>query len=79
MSRIDEFLVEMDAVWAEVLLQILKDHHIPCVSFPVHGAGLVMWTGIQERRKIYVPPEMKAEAEEILNAFFAENEEEPQA
>ena len=74
MAQIDAFLVEMDAVWAEVLLQMLRDNRIACVSFPVHGAGLVMAAGVQERRKIYVSAEQKTEAEELMKAFFPAEE-----
>lgn len=65
-----EFLAEKDAMWAEMIIQALKDNGIPCAAMPVHGAGLVMKTGMRERLKIYVAPEGKAEAEDILEALF---------
>lgn len=69
-----ELLVEKEAMWAEMLLQVLKDNNIPCTALPVHGAGLVMKTGIQERLKIFVPSESKSQAEELLNELFSNSE-----
>ena len=67
-----EFLVEKEAVWADMLMQILKQNGIVCTATPVYGAGLTMYTGAQDRLKVYVPAECKADAEEILQAFFSE-------
>jgi len=70
-----EFLTEKEAMWAEMLIQVLKENSIPYTAIPVHGAGLVMKTGMLERFKIYVPNEDKAKAEEFLEELFpAENE-----
>lgn len=69
-----ELLVEKEAMWAEMLLQVLKDNNVPCTALPVHGAGLVMKTGIQERLKIFVPSESKSQAEELLNELFSNSE-----
>ena len=68
-----ELLVEMDAPWADMLMQILQDNSIFCRASPVFGAGMVMCAGVKERMKIYVPAECKLEAEELMNAFFSEN------
>ncbi len=67
-----EFLTEKEAIWAEMLMQVLKKNHIPCTAVPVYGAGLVMKAGMQERLKIYVPNEDKAKAEELLEELFSE-------
>ncbi len=69
-----ELLVEKEAMWAEMLLQVLKDNNVPCTALPVYGAGLVMKTGIQERLKIFVPSESKSQAEELLNELFSNSE-----
>lgn len=69
-----ELLVEKEAMWAEMLLQVLKDNNVPCTALPVHGAGLVMKTGVQERLKIFVPSESKSQAEELLNELFSNSE-----
>ena len=65
-----EFLVEKEAMWAEMLEQVLKDNDIPCVAIPVYGAGLALKAGLQERFKILVPNERMAEAEELLHELF---------
>ncbi len=67
-----EFLTEKETMWAEMLMQALKDNGIPYTATPVYGAGLVMKTGMKERMKIYVPGENKANAEEILEGLFPE-------
>lgn len=43
-------LVEKEEMWARMLMQVLEDHQIPCVSLPVYGAGLVMKGGMAEWR-----------------------------
>lgn len=69
-----EFLVEKEAIWAEMLMDVLKDNGIPCTAIPIYGAGLVIKTGVQERLNIFVPHEDKAKAEELLEELFpAEN------
>ena len=65
-----EFLVEKEAMWAEMLEQVLKDNDIPCVAIPVYGAGLALKAGLQERFKILVPNERMAEAEDLLHELF---------
>ena len=68
------FLVEKDVLWANVLMQELKSNNIPCVAFPVHGAGMVLRGGAQERLKVHVPEHLKAQAEEMMEDLFAEDE-----
>lgn len=65
------FLAEKDSMWAQMLVNVLKDNGIPCTAMPVHGAGLVMKTGMKERLKIFVPAEKKPQAEEILEELFS--------
>lgn len=69
-----EFLAEKDAMWAEMLMQALKDNDVPCAAVPVHGAGLVMKTGMRERLKVYVAPDKAAQAGEILEELFGGRE-----
>lgn len=64
------FLVEKEAMWAEMLMEALRDNEIPCTAIPVFGAGLVIKTGIQERLKIYVLKDDQAKAEELLEELF---------
>ena len=69
-----EFLVEKDTMWAETLMQALRDNEVPCAAVPVHGAGLVMKTGMRERLRVFVAPEKVARAEEILEELFGGTE-----
>ena len=64
-------LVEKEEMWAKMLLQVLEDNNIPCTALPVHGAGVVMKTGMQERLKVYVPSTSKAIAEDLMNELFS--------
>ena len=68
-----ELLVEKETMWAEMLIQVLKDNGIPCTSLPVHGAGFSIKTGIQDRQKVYVPDENMEKAKELLDELFSEN------
>lgn len=70
MSTDYEFLVEKEKMWADMLMEVLKDNNIPCTALPVYGAGLALRAGAQERLKIYVPNECKAYAVELLNDLF---------
>ena len=63
-------LVEKEEMWAKMLLQVLEDNNIPCTVLPVHGAGVVINTGMQERLKVYVPSTSKATAENLMNELF---------
>ncbi len=67
-----EFLTEKETMWAEMLMQALKNNGIPYTATPVYGAGLVMKAGMKERMKIYVPGENKVKAEKILEGLFSE-------
>ena len=66
-----ELLTERPEMWARMLMQVLEDNSIPCVAFPVHGAGLVARTGLPERLKIFVPAEKLSQAEELMHELFA--------
>lgn len=73
MNKPFEFLVEKEAIWADMLMQILKENNIFCKASPVYGAGMVMAAGVKERLRIYVPAESKQQAQELMEAFFPEN------
>ena len=66
-----EFLIEKEAMWAKMLMEVLEDHGIPCAALPVYGAGLAVRAGKQERLKVYVPAEMLPQASELLEALFS--------
>ncbi len=65
-----EFLAEKEEMWAQMLLQVLKDNGIPCAVLPVHGAAMVMKAGMQERLQLYVPSTERARATQLLEALF---------
>lgn len=61
-------------MWAEMFMDVLKNHGIVAVSFPVYGAGLVMKAGMRERLKIYVPNERISLARELMKTLFDQEE-----
>ena len=67
-------LTEKEAMWAEMLTEVLRDNSIPCASMPVLGAGFSMRTGMPERLKIFVPEEKHVQARELMAALFPEDE-----
>lgn len=64
-------LAEKETMWAEMLMEVLEDNNIPCVSIPVHGAGFAVKTGIQDSLKVYVPSEYLQQASELFQALFS--------
>ena len=63
-------LVEKEAMWAQMLVQVLSDNNIPCSTLPVHGAAMVIKAGVQERLKVYVPSENLTKALELMQDLF---------
>ena len=64
-------LLEKEEMWARMLLEVLEDKGVPCVSIPVYGAGLTIRSGVQERLQIYVPAECLPRAEELVQELFS--------
>jgi len=64
-------LLEKEEMWARMLLEVLEDNGIPCVSIPVYGAGLTIRSGAQEWLQIYVPWEFLPQAEELVQELFS--------
>jgi hypothetical protein len=64
-------LTEKEEMWAKMLMQVLSDNGIPCISQPVFGAGLVVRSGMQERLKVFVPSEKLQHASELLQELFS--------
>lgn len=64
-------LAVKESIWAEMLLDVLKDNNIPCTALPVHGAGMVLKGGVVEELKIYVPANWFARAEELRDILFS--------
>lgn len=69
-----EFLTQKEAMWAQMLIQVLKDNNVPYTALPVHGAGLTIKTGMRESLNIFVPKEAKEKAQELMEALFPESE-----
>ena len=67
-------LTEKEAMWAEMLVQVLKDNKIPCTTVPVYGAGMTLRAGIQERLKVYVPDCDLERAQELKDELFIEKQ-----
>lgn len=65
-------LTEKEAMWSEMLMEVLRDNNIPCISQPVYGAGLTLKAGMQECFKVYVASEKLNEAEDLLQVLFSE-------
>ena len=71
MEKDFELLAEKEAMWARMLMEVLQDNGVPCVSMPVLGAGFVLKTGIQEWLRVYVPGEFMVQARALLDELFA--------
>ena len=69
-----EFLTQKEAMWAQMLTQVLKDNNVPYTAIPVHGAGLTIKTGMRKSLNIFVPKEAKEKAQELMEALFPESE-----
>lgn len=63
-------LTEKEAMWAEMLMEVLRDNEVPCAAMPVVGAGFSMRTGTPERLRVYVPEEKLEQAQELLEELF---------
>ena len=68
-------ITEKEKMWADMLMEVLNDNDIPCASLPVHGAGVTIKTGIQERLQVYVPEDKQACAMELLYELFPSEKE----
>ena len=64
-------LTEKEAMWAEMLMEVLKDNDIPCAAEPVYGAGFTVRTGVKEWLKIYVPEEELEKAKDLYEILFS--------
>ena len=66
-------LTEKEAMWAEMLMEVLRDNDVLCTAVPVVGAGFSMRTGTPERLRVYVPEEKLDQALELLEQLFPED------
>lgn len=66
------FLIEKDAMWAGMLMDVLKQNGIPFTYTAALGAALAMAVGpASERLSIYVPYGRLGEAEALVEELFA--------
>ena len=66
-------LTEKEAMWAQMLIEVLEDNGIPCESLPVLGTAFALRTGVQDCLRVYVPAEKLDPAEELLQVLFSES------
>ena len=64
-------LLEKEEMWAQMLMQVLEDHHVPCASLPVYGAAFALKTGSQDRLKVYVSSEHLSQARALAEELFS--------
>lgn len=69
-----ELLVEKEAMWAEMLEQVLTDNGVEFVATPVYGAAMALKAGVLERYQIFVPKEQLAQAKDLLDELFSNAE-----
>ena len=71
------FLMSTNAIWVEMISDLLSENEIPFQKVSAQGAAMAMFTGLyKETFDFYVPVEKYDEAKELTDAFFAENAEE---
>ena len=64
-------LTEKEEMWAKMLMEVLQDNNIPCVTMPVYGAGFSLKTGKAENLRVFVPGANLPLAQELLEALFS--------
>ena len=67
-----ELLTEKEAMWAEMLMEVLKDNSVECAAIPVFGAAMTLRGGAKERLRVYVPRESMPKARELLDELFSD-------
>ena len=66
------FLTEQEAIWAEMLEDVLKQNNIPCLTKNVLGAGLALKVGpMSERVRFYIPYSRLQNAKTIVDELFS--------
>ena len=71
MSSNYEQLTVKEEMWAKMLMEVLADHHIPCLSQPVYGAGMSIRSGKREELIVYVPRQNLPQAQQLLEELFS--------
>ena len=66
------FLTELNSMWADMLMQVWQDNGISAIDSPVQGTRPAIYSGQPKGVKIFVPADMKPQAEEIVKAYLGE-------
>lgn len=66
-------LTEKEEMWAKMLMEVLGDNGVTCISKPVFGAGFAMRTGTVERLILYVARDKIPVAKELMEQLFSES------
>ena len=66
-----KLLTEKEEMWAQMLMQVLRDNDIPCTALPVHGGGFVLKTGMQDSLRVYVPADKLLQATDLMQELFS--------
>ena len=70
------FLMSTNAIWVEMISDLLTENEISFQKFSAQGAAMAMFTGLYtETFDFYVPFEKYDEAKDLTDAFFAQNAE----
>ncbi len=68
-----EFLTEKEEMWAKMLVEVLKNNDIPCITMPVYGAVITIKTAVHEILQVYVPADKMQEATDLVQQLFSED------
>ena len=66
-----KLLTEKEEMWAQMLMQVLRDNDSPCTALPVHGGGFVLKTGMQDSLRVYVPAGKLPQATDLMQELFS--------
>jgi len=71
------YLTCKNYVFSGLLEDVLKQHQIPCIKKPVHGAALSLWRGnMFEKFTFFVPFGALEKSKELLKELFTKPDEE---
>lgn len=65
------FLSEPDPLWAQAMEDILTDNGIEYIAKKLHGAAIMVKTGIPQRIRFFVRHRDLPQAQELEKAFFS--------
>ena len=66
-------LIEIDELWAKMLIEVLENNNVSYFSQPCYGAGFIVKTGTQNRLKIYVLSKDFIKAKNLTEQLFGNN------